>query len=87
MNDLVLQGFSIAGALLILSAYLANQRAWLSSRALLYLWANFIGALLLAVVAIVDRRVGFILLEGLWACVSMWSIVAPKKVSQARPGA
>ncbi len=85
MNDLFLQGFSIAGALLILSAYFANQRSLLSNRAPLYLWANFIGALLLAVVAIADRRVGFILLEGLWACVSLWSIVVPANVSTDKP--
>jgi hypothetical protein len=74
MNDVFVQGSSIVGATLILSAFFANQRSWVTSRAAAYLWANFIGASMLSVVAIIDGRIGFILLEGLWATVSLWSI-------------
>jgi len=87
MNDFVIQSSSILGAALILAAFFANQRSWITSRAPSYLWANFVGALLLAFVAVIDGRIGFILLEGLWALVSMWSIatrsrnVAPGGVS------
>lgn len=74
MNDFLVQGSSVLGAALILAAFFANQRSWITSRAASYLWANFIGASLLAVVAVIDGRIGFILLEGLWALVSLWSI-------------
>jgi hypothetical protein len=73
--NLVLQVASLVGAGLILAAYVALQRHWWTSRGAVYLWFNLVGALLLLAVAIVDRRAGFIVLEGVWAAVSLASIV------------
>jgi hypothetical protein len=73
--EIVFQSLSLVGAGLILVAYMALQRRRVSSSGKTYLWANFLGAALLAIVAIRDRRAGFILLESLWAVVSLWSIV------------
>ena len=74
MNVLI-QGVSLLGAGLILVAFIAlQQKAWRSdSRP--YLWANLVGSLFLTVVALWDRRIGFVLLESVWAAVSLWSIV------------
>ncbi len=73
--SLVLQVASLVGAGLILVAYvLLQRRRWASSGAA-YLWCNLVGALLLTGVAIADRRAGFIILEGVWAAVSLVSIV------------
>ena len=80
-----MQGFSILGASLILSAFFANQRSWITSRAPVYLWANFLGASFLAVVAVIDGRIGFILLEGLWAIVSLWSIATRGRRTAGQP--
>ena len=74
MLDLI-QLISLVGAGLILFAYAALQRGRWTSRAAPYLWSNLIGALLLTVVALADRRVGFILLEGVWAAVTLHSIL------------
>lgn len=71
------QGLSLVGAALILGAFFALQRHLWTSRSAPYLWANFVGALLLTVVAVIDRRLGFVLLEVTWAAVSLWSIVQP----------
>lgn len=75
------QGISLIGAGLVLGAFLALQRRWWTSSSAPYLWANFIGALLLTLVAVVDRRLGFVLLEATWACVSLWSIFSPPRPS------
>ena len=74
MNVLV-QILSLGGAGLILLSFFSLQRGWWKSHGLLYLWANLIGALLLTVVAVYDRRVGFIVLEIAWALVSSWGLV------------
>ena len=62
---------SIAGATLILAAYAANQRGWIGPRSPAYNLLNLFGALLLLWVAIVDRRLGFIFLEVVWAAVTV----------------
>ncbi|NIM48861.1 MAG: hypothetical protein GTN62_03640 [Gemmatimonadales bacterium] len=65
--DLILQAVPLAGAGLILAAYVALQRHWWTSRASGYLWFNLLGALGLTAIAIADGRAGFIILEAVWA--------------------
>ena len=65
------QVVSLLGAGLILGAYVANQRGWSGPMSPAYNLANLAGALLLAWVAIVDQRIGFILLEAVWAVVTV----------------
>lgn len=65
------QIISLTGALLILGAYVANQRGWLGPADLGYNLTNLVGALLLLWVALVDWRWGFILLEAVWAAASL----------------
>jgi hypothetical protein len=62
---------SIVGAVLVLAAYVALQRGWLGREHRSFHALNFFGSALLTVVAIVDRRAGFILLEGAWALLSL----------------
>ena len=76
---------SLAGAGLILAAFVALQRHWWTSRGAAYLWFNLIGALLLLAVAIADRRAGFIVLEGVWAAVTLVSLVHPSTTAPQGP--
>ena len=66
----------ILGALLILGAYVASQAGRLDPGSVPYLVANTVGAGLLAVLALLDDDWGFLLLEGVWALVSLWGLLA-----------
>ena len=69
--DQVVQVF---GSLLILTAFVAAQRG-ASTQSVAYLVLNLVGSAILAVVALADEDWGFLLLEGVWAAVSAWSLV------------
>jgi hypothetical protein len=65
------QVVSVAGAVLVLGAYLGLQRGWLGASTRMYNTLNFVGAGLLCWIAVVDQRAGFIMLEGAWALLSV----------------
>jgi hypothetical protein len=66
-----LQIISLAGAIMILVAYAGNQRGWMDKARPTYNLLNLVGSGLLAWVAIVDQRWGFIFLETAWALLSI----------------
>jgi hypothetical protein len=78
----LLQVISVLGALAILGAYAANLLGWLGPANLSYSVANLIGSGILTFIAVVDQQLGFILLEGVWALVSLWGVI---QVLRGRP--
>jgi hypothetical protein len=62
---------SLAGAALILAAYLALQRGWMRREERRYNALNLVGSLLLTYSAVRNWNVGFIILEGSWALLSL----------------
>jgi len=60
----------LVGAVVILSAFVLAQVGRLPTDSLAYLVLNLAGAGTLAVVALIDGDVGFVLLEGVWSAVS-----------------
>ena len=70
------------GAALVLAGYLALQRKWLAADSRAYNALNFFGAAMLTWVAVIDGRWGFIILEGVWALLSLPGLV---RGSPARP--
>jgi len=65
----------VGGSLLILAAFAASQAGRLPIDSQRYLALNFVGSAILAVLAWIDQQWGFLLLEGVWAAVSLWGLV------------
>jgi hypothetical protein len=66
----------IGGAILILIAYVAAQLGVLRPDAVSYLVLNLVGSAVLAADAWWGRQWGFVLLEGVWAAVSLGGLAA-----------
>jgi hypothetical protein len=73
------QVVQIVGALLILAAYAAAQFHYVDQDAPSYLVLNLVGSIILAVLAYVESQWGFLLLEGVWALVSGWSLIRHRR--------
>ena len=65
----------IVGAVLILAAFMAAQAGRVSPHARSYLVLNLVGSLILTGIAIYEFDLGFLLLEVVWAAVSLWSLI------------
>ena len=69
---------SLVGAALILGAYFALQRAWLTREGRAYNALNFVGSALLTYAAVRSWNIGFIILEGAWALLSLPGTIRPR---------
>jgi hypothetical protein len=76
----ILQILSLLGAVQVLFAYIANQSGRLSAGSRLYSALNALGSGLLAYVALREMNYGFILLEGVWALVSVYALLFPRRM-------
>ena len=81
---MLFQLVSLAGALFILAAYLAINRRWMGPDHRLYNLMNLLGGVLLLWVAIVDQRIGFVILEAAWAIIAIPPLFRPPEESPVR---
>lgn len=70
------QVIQVVGSLLILAGFALAQWGVLDQKSRWYLIVNLIGSAVLAVNAFYEQQWGFLLLEGVWAIVSAFSLVA-----------
>jgi hypothetical protein len=80
----MLQVISVLGALAVLAAYAANQFMLIGPSNFSYSAINFVGSTVLTVIAVIEVQWGFILLEGVWAILSLWAIITILR--DGRPG-
>jgi hypothetical protein len=76
------QLISLAGAAMILAGYLALQRGWLQRESRAFNTLNFVGSALLTYVAVLDLRIGFIILEAAWALLSLPGMLRPARTTR-----
>ncbi|MEO8036832.1 MAG: hypothetical protein ABI837_20540 [Acidobacteriota bacterium] len=72
---MIWQLLSIAGAILILSAYAAHQLKRMHADTILYQGLNLVGGLFLFLTAVVSRQLGFMLMEGAWTVMSGMGLI------------
>ncbi len=77
----VWQAASFVGAVLILTAYVGHQLGWMNSRKPSYNILNAIGSAILAYVAFHPFQIGFVLLESVWALISLYALLRNPKVA------
>jgi hypothetical protein len=70
------QVIQLVGALLILCAFILTQRGSLNPRSRTSLLLNLGGSAILAVLALLQQNWGFVLLEVVWAIVSVQGLLA-----------
>ena len=70
---------SFIGAMLILSAYVGHQMKWMDSRRAGYNILNAIGSGILAYIAFHPFQIGFVVLESVWALISIYALLRGAK--------
>lgn len=82
------QLIQVLGAVFILAAFALAQWGFLDQKSMPYLVLNVVGSAVLAVDAALGAQWGFLLLEGVWAIVSLASLIAVlwrRKAPAGRP--
>jgi hypothetical protein len=80
---LVLQLLQLVGALLVLAGFTLAQLGRMDPQSIPYLVVNLVGSAILAALALHENQWGFLLLEGVWALVSLAGLVGRLR---AQPG-
>lgn len=78
------QVLSFIGALLILIAYVGHQLKWMDSRSAAYNLLNVAGSGILAWIALHPFQIGFVVLEFVWAAVSLYAFLRVRYAAAAR---
>ncbi|MGX7681620.1 CBU_0592 family membrane protein [Jatrophihabitans sp. DSM 45814] len=67
------------GSLLVLVSFVAAQLGRLEHASPVYLLLNVLGSAALGLSALAEAQWGFVVLEGVWAAVSGWSLARTRR--------
>ncbi|HEX6535806.1 MAG TPA: hypothetical protein VF041_14505 [Gemmatimonadaceae bacterium] len=84
LSQLGYQIVSTTGAVLVLVGFAGLQRGWMSRDDRSFNLLNLVGSLLLGWVAVTDGRWGFILLEFIWAALSVPPLLRRREPAEER---
>ena len=73
MNTIDWLGF--IGVFLILLAYILNELGKTTNKSLLFILLNLLGASIACLASVLLNYMPFIILEGVWAIVSLYSLI------------
>ncbi|MGQ0698587.1 MAG: CBU_0592 family membrane protein [Panacagrimonas sp.] len=80
---MIVQGVSLVSACIVLYAfYMQQQGAWQPTERR-YLACNCVGTAALTVVAWIGSQWGFVLVEGIWAIVSLRGLIRAQRIHAA----
>jgi hypothetical protein len=74
--------YATIGVSILLGAFVANQRRWLSEHSRPFLAMNLVGAGICAYAAWLARFMPFLVLETVWALVAAWGLLRWKREAE-----
>jgi hypothetical protein len=80
--SLARQVASFLGAMMILVAYVGHQLKWMDARSAGYNILNAVGSAILAYIAFHPFQVGFVVLEVVWALISVYALMRPRRLER-----
>ena len=80
---MMMQAVSLVGAVMVLAAYAMIQSGLCRELDTGYLALNIVGSLLLGVVAVAERQLGFIVLEFAWVGLGVVGVVRARRARAA----
>lgn len=85
LNMTTTDWIGFTGVTILLVAYFLHLNDFIAKNGPLYMTLNFFGAALACLASVRLKYVPFVILEGAWSCVSLYSIMRLYKRDSDRP--